>query len=151
MRRSLIQHVAASKYHHLADQSKALSTSGHHLPLFSRLRRHTTSTTMQRQSSCPEYFVPNVKKQLSIIVLKTAVSAPPSPLLEHSKQSCITLQAAAPLSPPPEIDKFPVQPVNHSLDHQKPQPTSIAETEPIVAVIGVGYVGTHLVEAFASH
>jgi UDP-N-acetyl-D-mannosaminuronate dehydrogenase len=106
---------------------------------------------MQRQSSCPEYFVPNVKKQLSIIVLKTAVSAPPSPLLEHSKQSCITLQAAAPLSPPPEIDKFPVQPVNHSLDHQKPQPTSIAETEPIVAVIGVGYVGTHLVEAFASH
>ncbi|KAF3049481.1 hypothetical protein E8E11_000914 [Didymella keratinophila] len=96
-------------------------------------------------------FISGVKKQLSVTVLETPVSAPLSPPLEESKQSFIMVQAAAPLSPPPEVDRFPVQLVNRSLDHQRPLPTSPAETVPIVAVVGVGYVGTHLVEAFAHH
>jgi nucleotide sugar dehydrogenase len=93
----------------------------------------------------------DLKKQLSITVLETPVSAPPSPLLDGSKQSFITVQAAPPLSPPPEVNEFPVQPINQPLDHQLPSTPSPAETVPIVAVIGVGYVGTHLVEAFAHH
>lgn len=105
---------------------------------------------MRLQPSFDTGFMSRVKKQLTITVLGTPVSAPPSPPLEGGKQSFIRVQAAPPLSPPPEADEFPVHQISYGHDHQQPSLPS-SEAEPIVAVVGVGYVGTHLVEAFAHH
>jgi hypothetical protein len=54
-----------------------------------------------------------------------------------------------PLTPPPETITTAQWPSTlHSSQINKSNP---AEHAPVVAVIGVGYVGTHLVEAFAHH
>ncbi|KAF3032116.1 hypothetical protein E8E12_000060 [Didymella heteroderae] len=108
---------------------------------------------MRVQPSFDTGFTSTLKKKLAITVFETPVSAPPSPPLEKCKQSFIRVQAAPLLSPPPppKVDLFPVQRASHDFYHQQPSPPSPAETDPIVAVIGVGYVGTHLVEAFAHH
>lgn len=65
----------------------------------------------------------------------------------------VTITAAAPLTPPsdsPPLDT--TSEVGWSVD-TPPRTESISSVTPdaIVAVIGVGYVGTHLVEAFARH
>ncbi|KAJ4311247.1 hypothetical protein N0V94_008038 [Neodidymelliopsis sp. IMI 364377] len=57
-----------------------------------------------------------------------------------------------PLTPPPEAESgSPVWTVEEPIDAASPQDMDLSEPESIVAVIGVGYVGTHLVEAFADH
>jgi threonine dehydrogenase-like Zn-dependent dehydrogenase len=54
-----------------------------------------------------------------------------------------------PLTPPPEtVTSAEWSSTIHSCQINKSGPT---EDAPVVAVIGVGYVGTHLVEAFAHH
>lgn len=94
-----------------------------------------------------------VKETLFITVHETPVSPPLSPLLKDSKQSPTVTQTtpvALPPSPPPEAENFPVHQVRHSYDHQRPTLTS-SGPNPVVAVIGVGYVGARLVEAFAHY
>lgn len=106
---------------------------------------------MRVQPAISVDFVSDVKKQLAITVLETPMSAPLFPPLEEITQSLITLQDPPPLSPPVEADGFSVEPANHAFDRQPLSPPPFPEKNLIVAIIGVGYVGTHLVEAFAHH
>jgi UDP-N-acetyl-D-mannosaminuronate dehydrogenase len=56
-----------------------------------------------------------------------------------------------PPTPPPEESNSPVSSIEDGAHTAQQRDLSPAEPESIVAVIGVGYVGTHLVEAFAGH
>ncbi|KAJ4288697.1 hypothetical protein N0V90_011934 [Kalmusia sp. IMI 367209] len=57
-----------------------------------------------------------------------------------------------PLTPPPEEENGSTEWITEEyMDTNQPQELIPTNTEPIVAVIGVGYVGTHLVEAFSGH
>lgn len=57
-----------------------------------------------------------------------------------------------PLTPPPEEEtSSPVWVMHDPVETVQQQELTPAEPQSIVAVIGVGYVGTHLVEAFAGH
>lgn len=105
---------------------------------------------MQVQPFCDTGFTSDVKKKLAITVYETTVSAPPSPPLDQIKTSLPKLQLAPPLSPPPEADNVLVHEIKTAANLQSSPPSRYA-TDAIVAVIGVGYVGTHLVEAFAHH
>ena len=92
-------------------------------------------------------------KKLSIVVYGIPVSPPVSPLLEDTKKSVITLQVAlvSPLlSPPLEADSFPDLHVSHDYDNQQSS-LFVLEPQPFVALIGVGYISTHLVEAIACY
>ncbi|CAG5180796.1 uncharacterized protein ALTATR162_LOCUS9422 [Alternaria atra] len=64
----------------------------------------------------------------------------------------IVTECSLPLTPPPEeTDESPFWTTEYPMQLEKAQVLSPVEPESIVAVIGVGYVGTHLVEAFAGH
>ncbi|KAF2996483.1 hypothetical protein E8E13_005056 [Curvularia kusanoi] len=97
--------------------------------------------------------MPSDIKTTTISVLETQVSAPlsPPPEAKEKEGSAVTIQVA-PLTPPEsptlQNEPFPTSQVGHELDRFRPSLPKM-EPEPIVAVIGVGYVGTHLVEAFA--
>ena len=80
-----------------------------------------------RVKTFPNGFAPEIKTH-SITVQVTSVAVPPSP--------------------PPEEDNSRIFQVSHEYGVSRPT-LSPSDPEPIVAVIGVGYVGTHLVEAFA--
>ncbi|KAL5448284.1 hypothetical protein PMIN06_007189 [Paraphaeosphaeria minitans] len=59
---------------------------------------------------------------------------------------------AIPLTPPPEEENgSPAWEINDPAEICQQQDLVPAEPQSIVAVVGVGYVGTHLVEAFAGH
>lgn len=108
---------------------------------------------MQLQPPFNTGFSPDVKKELTISVLEAIITPPPSPPLEDGKTSTVTVEIASvslPPSPPPELASLPTYQASHNYDQQRPRFCS-SEPQPIVAVIGVGYVGTHLVEAFAQH
>lgn len=107
---------------------------------------------MQMESYFDSGFLSDVKK-LSITVHETPVSPPLSPLLEDRRKSAIAAQVTE-ITPPPsplleENNSFNLQ-LSHDYATQYSEPSN-SEPQPIVAVIGVGYVGTHLVEAFAHH
>ncbi|KAJ4366745.1 hypothetical protein N0V95_000074 [Ascochyta clinopodiicola] len=92
-------------------------------------------------------------KKLSVAVQETPITPPSSPPLEDLKKSTIHVQVKQvdlPPSPPPEEVNSPTQLLSHDYTTRHGTP-SFTEPRPIVAVIGVGYVGTHLVEAFAHH
>lgn len=97
--------------------------------------------------SAPHTGLRSDVKKLSIVVHETTVTPPPSAPLEDDKKPSITVQLAS-VSPPPSPvltgGNCPDALLNHTTQH-------FSEPEPVVAVIGVGYVGTHPVEAFAHH
>ena len=72
-------------------------------------------------------------------------------LISKNKKPSVTVEVVSlPPTPPPEAEEFlPLWSSNTYANQQE----DLSPTEPefVVAVIGVGYVGTHLVEAFASH
>ncbi|CAO2658409.1 Nn.00g061320.m01.CDS01 [Neocucurbitaria sp. VM-36] len=94
--------------------------------------------------SLPEFM------KRSIAVQGTLLS--PSPL-EEAKKCIVTVQVipvSPPLSPPPEENNSVDPLLSHDYTTQLATLQKF-EPRPVVAVIGVGYVGTHLVEAFAHH
>lgn len=92
----------------------------------------------------------NVKRELSIHIKEMSNSPPPSLSLENSDKCPVTIQVACPSSPPQGEASPPAPRVSQVYDHA-PSSSRTSELKPLVAVIGVGYVGTHLVEAFARH
>ncbi|KAF2794229.1 nucleotide sugar dehydrogenase [Melanomma pulvis-pyrius CBS 109.77] len=65
------------------------------------------------------------------------------------KKSWVTVDVVSlPPTPPPEVSSSPLWSSNAYENQQ--EELSPTESNSVVAVIGVGYVGTHLVEAFAS-
>lgn len=95
----------------------------------------------------------DVKKSSAISVLKIPVSAPLT-LISEDKDFTLTVRVvepSPPQSPPPKSNNyFPIHQISH--EHDRPRPyLPTVEPQPVVAVIGVGYIGTHLVEAFAHH
>lgn len=93
------------------------------------------------------------KKSSSISVLEIPVSTPLTPISED-KDFLLTVRVVEPSpaqSPPPESEiSFPIHQISHEHDQNRPSLPTV-EPQPVVAVIGVGYAGTHLVEAFAHH
>ena len=71
--------------------------------------------------------------------------------VSQAKKPSVTVEVVSlPPTPPPEVDCFsPIWSSNTQAN--QPGDSSPIEPESVVAVIGVGYVGTHLVEAFAGH
>lgn len=68
------------------------------------------------------------------------------------KPEIVVTTTALPITPPPEEENgSPVWTTESSMEVDQQQELSPVEPESIVAVIGVGYVGTHLVEGFAKH
>ncbi|KNG48304.1 nucleotide sugar dehydrogenase [Stemphylium lycopersici] len=68
------------------------------------------------------------------------------------KPEIIVTECSLPLTPPPEeTNDSPFWTTQETVQLEEAQTLSPSEPESIVAVIGVGYVGTHLVEAFAGH
>ncbi|KAL8391768.1 hypothetical protein RB595_002105 [Gaeumannomyces hyphopodioides] len=65
--------------------------------------------------------------------------------LVHKKQEGVTAPFALPLSPPPDSPSFSQGPCLALASTSIPP-----DAKPLVAVIGVGYVGTHLVSNFSS-
>ncbi|KAJ8118106.1 hypothetical protein OPT61_g840 [Boeremia exigua] len=78
---------------------------------------------------------------------------PPVTSMEDLKKPTITIQVT-PMSPPPSPTMPELESRSELVGHDtssKPVAPPPYEPRPVVAVIGVGYVGTHLVEAFAHH
>jgi nucleotide sugar dehydrogenase len=72
--------------------------------------------------------------------------------LLDKKPEIIVTECSLPLTPPPEeINESPFWTTENPIQVEEVQTLNTSEPESIVAVIGVGYVGTHLVEAFANH
>lgn len=68
------------------------------------------------------------------------------------KPEITVTMVSLPLTPPPEESTgSPIWEIEDPMETATPQELESEEPESIVAVIGVGYVGTHLVEAFAGH
>jgi UDP-N-acetyl-D-mannosaminuronate dehydrogenase len=68
------------------------------------------------------------------------------------KPEVTVTMVSLPLTPPPEEESgSPIWTAEDPMDTASPHEMDLVEPESIVAVIGVGYVGTHLVEAFAGH
>ncbi|KAL1798040.1 hypothetical protein ACET3X_004646 [Alternaria dauci] len=68
------------------------------------------------------------------------------------KPEIVVSECSLPLTPPPEeTDDSPFWTTEDPMQVDEAQAVTPTEPESIVAVIGVGYVGTHLVEAFAGH
>jgi threonine dehydrogenase-like Zn-dependent dehydrogenase len=68
------------------------------------------------------------------------------------KKPEITVTTALPLTPPPEKESgSPTWAIEDLMETEEQRELGPVEPESIVAVIGVGYVGRHLVEGFAKH
>ncbi|OSS44319.1 hypothetical protein B5807_11016 [Epicoccum nigrum] len=95
----------------------------------------------------------DIKTSSAISVLETPVSAPLSPIYED-KYFTLTVRVVEASSPqsllPESKDPFLTHQISHEHDQRQPS-LPILKPQSVVAVIGVGYVGTHLVEAFAHH
>jgi nucleotide sugar dehydrogenase len=136
-------------------QSITSIQSKHQLPSSLSTRRLCRSffNMMTIQASFATGLPLDFKKSSSISVLEIPVSTPLTPISED-KDFLLTVRVvepSPPQSPPPESEiSFPIHQISHEHDQNRPSLPTV-EPQPVVAVIGVGYVGTHLVEAFAHH
>jgi UDP-N-acetyl-D-mannosaminuronate dehydrogenase len=70
--------------------------------------------------------------------------------LGKKPEATLTIVSLPP-TPPPEESNKPFAFIDEGAQTTQQRHLSPTEPESVVAVIGVGYVGTHLVEAFAGH
>lgn len=71
--------------------------------------------------------------------------------LDKKNEILVTTVSLPPTPPPEDFDEPPTWNIEEPANIEIQQAEENEEPASIVAVIGVGYVGTHLVEAFAGH